>query len=89
MITRDLQYLRDHAFSFIEWNTDDFPTDGRTVLLHDIDESVNFARYEPEAGQTLKIVSALGATRLGNFVVGCQWAAIPIPKTVEITVERG
>lgn len=38
---------------------------------------MNFARYEPEGGQTLKIVSALGATRLGNFFVGCYWAELP------------
>jgi len=76
--------MNGHAFSFVEWNDKDFPEDGRTVLLLGIDGRINFARYEPECGQELKIVSLLGATRLGNFLPNCLWAEIPaVTKIIE------
>lgn len=61
----------------IDWYPTHFPEDGRTVLFLDLGGDINFARYEPECGQTLKIVSPLGATRLGNFFIGCYWADLP------------
>lgn len=65
----------------IDWHPTRLPEDGRAVLFLDLDSSINFARFEPECGQTLKIVSPLGATRLGNFLIGCYWVDLPNYKT--------
>jgi hypothetical protein len=54
-----------------------FPRDGRTVIMRDDNGWISFARYEPEGGQTLKIVSCLGATRLGTVLSGQAWAELP------------
>jgi hypothetical protein len=60
----------------IDWQPmSTFPTDGRTVFFLDGAGGINFARYEPEAGLCLKIVSSLGATRLGSLR-GRGWAEL-------------